>query len=195
MSRKVTTRPRAPRPVNISNATLVFVFGVYLVFVVLMLNFVPISISSHPDSIAFSKFMAQFIPMLNQITKIPGYDPFLNFYYAVVWVFVPVFTGYMFFIRPNPRDPRYPECWAHLIQMSWRSLIFATLVWILLVLIFAFWPVDTRGSSWRDTSVVSNGIGIGFWGVNLMGGFAFLFLGLRLMLERFIYDFFTINKK
>lgn len=195
MSRKVTTRPRAPRPVNISNATLLFVFAAYIVFVVVMLNFVPISISNHPNSISFSKFMAQVIPMLNEITKIPGYDPFLNFYYAVVWVFIPVFTGYMFFIRPNPRDPKYPEDWKFLIQVSWRRLIFGVLFCISMILICAFWPVDVRGSSWRDASVISNGIGIGFWGFNMMVVFAFLFLYLRLILERFVYDFFTIHQK
>ena len=51
-------------------------FILYVALAIYMLNFVPMETAEQPWALAFANFMACLIPMLNQISNIPGYHPF-----------------------------------------------------------------------------------------------------------------------
>ena len=67
-------------------------FWLWLGFVVGMSVLVSHKMAAHPAAQGFANFMAQLIPMLNNIRKIPGATEWVRFYYAVFCAVSPVFA-------------------------------------------------------------------------------------------------------
>ena len=129
-------------------------FWLWLGFVVGMSVLVPNKMAAHPAAQEFADFMAQFIPMLNNIRKIPGATEWVRFYYAVFWAVSPVFAYIGWCLRRQQCNEG-----VYLQPMSDLKLaffFFAVLGFCAVVLV---WPV-AEGQSWRDQSVVSNIFGI-----------------------------------
>ncbi len=129
-------------------------FWLWLLFVVGMSVMVTHEIAAMPQSQAFADFMSQFIPMLNNIRKIPNATEWVRFYYAVFWAIAPVFIFLTWRISilyiqikvmPRIRIIKW-------IVTGIGILAFFTVMWV--------WPV-ADGLGWRDQSMANNILGVG----------------------------------
>ena len=141
-------------------------FWLWLGFVVGMSVLVPHKMAAHPAAQGFANFMAQFIPMLNNIRKIPGATEWVRFYYAVFWAVSPVFAYIGWCLRRQ-------QCieGVYLRPMSDVRVFFSLVVWLGFCAVCLVWPV-ADGKSWRDQGVVSNLVGIAHF---TMGCVTFVF--------------------
>lgn len=131
-------------------------FWLWLGFVVGMSTFVTQDMAAHPAAQGFADFMAQFIPMLDNIRKIPGATEWVRFYYAVFWTTMPIFV-----VLAWKMSDLYMEVtvmpmigWTKWFFMNIGTLGFSFVMW--------YWPV-ADGLGWRDRSIVSNVVGIGHY--------------------------------
>jgi hypothetical protein len=153
--------------------------ALYAAFLWIMFGLVPREIAAEPVAVSFANLMAHGVPMLDQLPKIPGYDPFLRFYYAVLWLISPAagIAGWRLAVYPVKHD-RYLR-----IKSPTRMLAWGLLFWCACLLLLACWPVAEGGApSWRDQALVSNVFSIGF-----KGGFvlvACFFIGATLKVFR-----------
>ena len=136
--------------------------GLYLCFVVTMLVFVPVDVASAPSAAAFADFMASLVPMLDQIRKIPGYHPYLRFYYSVLWALFPVACWFGWQI--NKYDSSF-------IGRNYESKsLFGKILLLIglpvLVLTAFIWPVrDGLNHIWQDYQAVSNVFEVAWFGL------------------------------
>jgi hypothetical protein len=129
-------------------------FWLWLGFVVGMSTFVTQDMAAHPAAQGFADFMAQFIPMLDNIRKIPGATEWVRFYYAVFWITMPVFfvltwrISNLYMLEKTMPPVSFTK---------WVSLVITTGIGFLIML---YWPV-ADGLGWRDQSMVTNIVGTG----------------------------------
>ena len=129
-------------------------FALWLGFVVGMSALVSHDMAAHPRAQAFADFMAQCIPMLDNIRRIPGATEWVRFYYAVFWAVSPVFA----FVGWRLRKQQCVEG-IYLQPLSDLKLFFFFLGVLAFFLVALIWPV-ADGRSWRDQGVVFNIVGI-----------------------------------
>lgn len=156
-------------------------FWLWLGFVVGMSTFVTHDMAAHPSAQAFADFMAQFIPMLDNIRKIPGATEWVRFYYAVFWAVSPVFVYMGWRLRKQLCIQRL-----YLQPMSDTKLFFSLLGVLGFCALALIWPV-ADGNSWRDNSVVSNIVGIAHFTFVCVTFIFFLGTWLRAIYARFHY--------
>lgn len=156
-------------------------FWLWLGFVVGMSALVSHEMAAHPKAQAFADFMAQFIPMLNNIRKIPGATEWVRFYYAVFWAVSPVFMYLGWYLRKQ-------QCieGIYLQPMSDVKLFFLLLSVLGFCALALIWPVAS-GQSWRDQSVISNIIGIAHFSFVCMTVSLGFGLYVRLIYARFYF--------
>jgi hypothetical protein len=138
-------------------------FFAYLIFVVGMFQFVPTSVVQSPSAKLYIDFMASWIPMINEIEKVPGFHPFLRLYYAAMWGIVPVlaFGTIVLAARTpqviNKRDAR--------LAASIRPLLLGLIGVTVFVLVMFSWPINPASLSSRDKSTVQSVFGIVWFGL------------------------------
>lgn len=146
-------------------------FWLWLGFVVGMSTFVTQDMAAHPAAQGFADFMAQFIPMLNNIRKIPGATEWVRFYYAVFWTTMPIFVVLSWNISSlYMAEKTMPP-------VSIQKWIAAVVVFFLAFFLMLCWPV-ADGLGWRDQSMANNIVGIGHH--SLMMVFIWLLIGGQL---------------
>lgn len=150
--------------------------AVYAAFLWIMLGLVPRELAAEPLAVSFANLMARGVPMLDQLPKIPGYDPFLRFHYAVLWAISPVagFVGWWAGLDYPVQHDRYAR-----IKSPSRMLLWGLLFWCFILVLAAVWPIADDGSpSRRDQSLVSSVFGIAFYGAS--GLACWFFIGCTL---------------
>ena len=129
-------------------------FALWLGLVIGMSALVPQAMAAHPWAQAFADFMAQCIPMLDGIHKIPGETEWLRLFYAVFWAVSPVFAYMGWRMRRrqcSEGSHRQPLVDVTLILVVLGVLAFCTLALV--------WPA-APGTGWRDQFVLSNILGV-----------------------------------
>lgn len=164
--------------------------ALYAIFLSVMFGFVPRELAAEPLAVSFMDSMAHVVPMLDQLPKTPGYDPFLRFYYAVLWLISPVagLVGLWAGLDYLVKHDRYAR-----IKSPNRMLVWSLLFWCFLLVFAAIWPVADGGvPSWRDHGLVSSIFGIALRGVYLLwcwfaigGTLGVLWVRARIDRERF----------
>jgi hypothetical protein len=129
-------------------------FWLWLCLGVGMSTFVTQDMAASPAAQGFADFMAQFIPMLDNIRKIPGATEWVRFYYAVFWTTMPVFVVlswniHSLYMAEKTMPPVSIPKW----------IIFTVCISAVLMLML-YWPV-ADGLGWRDQSMANNIMGIG----------------------------------
>ncbi|RJG05033.1 hypothetical protein D3870_02485 [Noviherbaspirillum cavernae] len=154
------------------------VLWLWLGFVVGMSVFVTRDIAALQGAQAFADFMSQFIPMLDNIGKIPGATEWVRFYYAVFWAVSPVFAYVGWLLRKQ-------QCveGKYLRHLSDIKLVIFTLVLAGFIGLALIWPV-ADGSSWRDQGVVSNIFGIAHFTFVCVGMIFIVGLYIRIWYSR-----------
>jgi hypothetical protein len=146
-------------------------FWLWLGFVVGMSVLVSNEMAAHPAAQGFADFMAQFIPMLNNIRKIPGATEWVRFYYAVFWAVSPFFIVLAWKASDLYMEVKFKP---PISKMKWSvgcigMVGLAATMW--------YWPV-ADGLGWRDQSMVRNIVSIGYH--SLMMVFIWLLIGGQL---------------
>ncbi|MEI6568140.1 MAG: hypothetical protein WCR20_15795 [Verrucomicrobiota bacterium] len=129
-------------------------FWLWLGFVVGMSALVSHDMAAHPRAQVFADFMAQFIPMLDNIRRIPGATEWVRFYYAVFWAVSPIFVGLAWrisdlYMTKRTMPPVSPFKWIASVAVTGFGF-----------LIMLYWPV-ADGLGWRDQTMATNIVGIG----------------------------------
>jgi len=153
------------------------VFGLDFIFVFAMAVLVPADVASQQWAIAYADFMANFVPMLDEITKIPGYVEYTRFFYTVFWCLVPFSMIAGWHIR------RLDSSWLSPCETSNAKLFGYLFLILFCVVIAAFWPVSNQ-ASWRDRSITGNWVGIGHYSFIVAGIWAILGGLIRLLHDR-----------
>jgi len=146
--------------------------ALYAAFLWIMFGLVPREFAAEPLAVSFANLMARGLPMLDQLSKIPGYDPFLRFHYAVLWLISPVagLAGWRAGLGYLVEHDRYAR-----IKSPSRRLAWGLLFWCAGLLLMAIWPVVEGGPpSWRDQTLVSSVFGVGFSGACILAFWFFI---------------------
>jgi hypothetical protein len=143
-------------------------FWLWLGFVVGMSALVSHDMAAHPRAQAFADFMAQFIPMLDNIRRIPGATEWVRFYYAVFWAVSPIFVVLSWKMQSQYTATTIMP---PVSIVKWTAgVVFFGAVYFLM----AYWPV-ADGLGWRDQTMATNVVGIGHH--SLMMVFSWVMIG------------------
>lgn len=182
---------RHPYAIHVPGSYWLLQFIAYVVFVVVMLRYVPMEIAQEPWAQKYTELMASIVPMLGEIEKVPGFHPFLRFYYAVLWGFIPIPAILMMWA--GIRTPQSASTRSiRLTDPIWPLLLRTGLTFFALLLLLS-WPISLNTPSWRDMGLVQSVLGVGWfglmvlWAMNLWHGYVFI------LIERIYFS--VINKR
>jgi hypothetical protein len=149
-------------------------FVVYLGLSLLFWLFVSQEFASSPGVLSFVSSIADYVPMLHSIEKIPGSNPKIRFFYAALWSLVPLLIFYPWLLPVEKRileEPRGSISKAR--GLGWGVLFFGSCLLMTLV-----WPVNSGSASRRDSVLTGDALGTVFFGG--MASFSALMFGLSL---------------
>jgi hypothetical protein len=172
----VTAPPKAPR-MTYAQLGWVFVLA-WLAYVFGMSMFVSEHMASSALARAFSNWMANYIPMLDNIQKIPGASQWVRFFYSIMWAITPLFLLIGWSMRRAMIAQQI-----YLQPFSDLRLILSAFGIALLVSIALWWPVDD-GRGWRDQAAISRGFGVAHFALGVFGFSLGIGGYLRLMYAR-----------
>lgn len=134
---------------------------------------------------SYSDWMAQFIPMINSISKIPGASEWNRFYYAVMWSITLVFVVIGWLMRR-----RMCVQGVYLKPFSDLKLCAGILFFSLCGVVLFYWPVaDGRG--WRDGAAVDRIFGVAHFSFCVFSFAAVVGVYARLIYARIRYGTIT----
>ena len=140
---------------SLSYAQLGWVFAAaWLSFTLGMSFFVSDQFANLRSGRDFSDCIAQFIPMINNISKIPGASEWNRLYYSAMWSITPLFMAIGWLLRR-----RMCVQGVYLMPMSDMRLILSILGLAMLGGIMLWWPVDD-GRGWRDQAAADRIFGV-----------------------------------
>lgn len=182
---------RHPYAIHVPGRYWLIQFLAYVVFVVTMLRCVPMEIAREPWAQTYTEFMASIVPMLGQIEKIPGFHPFLRFYYAVLWGLIPMPAILM--MLAGMRTPQSTSTRSMRLNDPVRPLLLRIGLTTFALLLLLSWPISLNTPSWRDMGLVQSVLGVGWFGLMVLWAMN-LWLGHVFILIERIY-FSLINKR
>jgi hypothetical protein len=149
-------------------------FVVYLGLSLLFWLFVSQEFASSPVVLSFVSSVAEYVPMLQSIEKIPGSNPKIRFFYAALWSLVPLLILYPWLL---PMEKRISEVQRHSLpttRATWYGFAFSGAC-LLMTLV---WPVGSGSPSHRDSVLTGDALGSIFFG--WIASFSALMFGLSL---------------
>lgn len=145
--------------------------ALYAAFLWIMFGLVPREIAAEPLAVSFANLMAHAVPVLDQLPKIPGYDPFLRFHYAVLWLISPVagLVGWWAGLGYWVKHDRYLR-----IKSPTSKVVWFLPFWCACLVVMAYWPVSGDGSFSRSDQRLVSSFGVGFSGACILANWFFI---------------------
>ena len=161
-------------------------FAAYLGFALSFWLFVSQDFASSPSVLSFVRHIADYVPMLHSIEKIPGSNPKIRFFYAFLWALIPLLVVYPWILPMEKRISKEQRDTLPTARASWFGLAFSGSC-LLMTLV---WPVNSGSVSRRDSVLTGDALGTIFhgfmtsigallFGMSIWGLFALLKLRLK----------------
>ncbi len=149
-------------------------FVVYLGLSLLFWLFVSQEFASSPGVLSLVSSIADYVPMLHSIEKIPGSNPKIRLFYAGLWALMPLLIFYPWLLPMKRRISKEQRHSLPTARATWYGFALSAAC-LLMTLV---WPVSSGSVSHRDSVLTGDVLGTVFFG--WVASFSALMFGLSI---------------